>query len=292
MKDLLKTEVQIINAFVDSGKGGNPAGVVLNADSLTNEQKLSIAKKVGLSETAFVSKSNVADFKLDFFTPTMQIAHCGHATIATFSYLSQQNLISGELSSKETIDGTREILIQGEFAFMEQKAPSYSDVGSQNEQILKSLDLTEDDILTNAPIALVNTGNSFVIIPVKSAEVLKRIQPNLDLITEISEKLNLIGYYIFSTETSHPERDATTRMFAPRYGIEEEAATGMAAGPIACYLYNKLEIRKNRFLIEQGWYMKEPSPSLIIVVLTLDEENHITRILAGGKGIPNKIIIV
>ena len=52
---------------------------------LSNEQKILIAQKVGLSETAFFSKSTVTDFKLDFFTPTRQIAHCGHATIAAFS---------------------------------------------------------------------------------------------------------------------------------------------------------------------------------------------------------------
>ena len=69
MEGTRKVEVQILNAFVDNEKGGNPAGVVLNADNLSNEQKLKIAANIGLSETAFVSKSNMADFKLDFFTP-------------------------------------------------------------------------------------------------------------------------------------------------------------------------------------------------------------------------------
>jgi PhzF family phenazine biosynthesis protein len=279
-----KVEVQILNAFVDNNKGGNPAGVVLNADDLTNEQKLKIATKVGLSETAFVSKSEIAGFKLDFFTPTRQIAHCGHATIATFSYLSQSGLIKSTLSSKETIDGIREILLQGELAFMEQKAPVYRNTDKQEEQILRSLGLTKSDILKEAPISLVNTGNSFVIIPVKSAEILKNIKPDHTLISQISEELDLIGFYVFSTDTSSPIRDATTRMFAPRYGIEEEAATGMAAGPLACYLFDILGIKKERMLIEQGWFMGQQSPSLIIADLSLDNEK-ITKIMVGGKGI-------
>jgi PhzF family phenazine biosynthesis protein len=283
MDDFQKIEVQIINAFVDNGKGGNPAGVVLNADNLSNEQKLAIAKNVGLSETAFVSRSSVADFKLDFFTPTRQIAHCGHATIATFSYLSQLGKIGSVHSSKETIDGTREILIQGELAFMEQRAPRYIDVESRCETILKSLHLTKNDLLTDAPISMINTGNSFVIVPVKSAEVLKLVQPDYSLIEEISDALDLIGYYIFSTDASEKERDATTRMFAPRYGIQEEAGTGMAAGPLACYLYEVLKIKKHRFLIEQGWYMNESSPSLILVDLTINND-QISKIMAGGKG--------
>ncbi len=57
MDNSKKIEVQILNAFVDNSKGGNPAGVVLNADKLTNEQRLKkLQQKVGLSETAFVSK--------------------------------------------------------------------------------------------------------------------------------------------------------------------------------------------------------------------------------------------
>lgn len=291
MGDIQKTEVQIINAFVDSGRGGNPAGVVLNADHLSNEQKLAIAKRVGLSETAFVSKSNVADFKLDFFTPTRQIAHCGHATIATFSYLHQQQLIKSNFSSKETIDGTRKIVLKGDMAFMEQKAPSYQAVDNEVESILKSLHLSVNNLIANAPVTVTNTGNSFLIVPVESAEVLKRIQPDFGLITEISEAFDLIGYYIFSTETSSSARDATARMFAPRYGINEEAATGMAAGPLACYLYDMLGIRKSRFLIEQGWFMMEPSPSLITVNLII-ERNNIVALNAGGKGMPMKKLMI
>ncbi len=284
MDNFQKVTVQIINAFVDNNKGGNPAGVVLNADNLTIEQKLKIAAKVGLSETAFVSNSKISDFKLDFFTPTRQIAHCGHATIATFSYLSQLGLIKNKLSSKETIDGNREILIQGDLAFMEQKPPTYVDVNEQNEKILFALGLTENDVLPNAPISIVNTGNSFAIIPVANEDILKNIVPNFELINQISEEFDLIGFYAFCLQTDDATRDVNTRMFAPRYGIEEEAGTGMAAGPLGCYLFDIIKLKKDRFLIQQGWFMNSPSQSLIIVDLSLDN-GKITKIMAGGKGI-------
>lgn len=291
MDNLQKIDVQIINAFVDNNKGGNPAGVVLNADNLTSDEKLTIAKKVGLSETAFISKSKVADFKLDFFTPTRQIAHCGHATIATFSYLSQLGLIENPVSSKETIDGTREILIQGDLAFMEQKPPLYTEVKDYKDKILNALGLTINDLLTDAPILIVNTGNSFAIIPVANDDILKNIIPNFNLIRQISEELDLIGFYIFCRQTDDTARDANARMFAPRYGIEEEAGTGMAAGPLACYLFDILGLKKDHILIQQGWFMTPPSMSLIIVDLSLDS-GKITKIMAGGKGIPMTSIIL
>jgi PhzF family phenazine biosynthesis protein len=149
--------------------------------------------------------------------------------------------------------------------------------------ILKSLNLKEEQLLGNAPIELVNTGNSFILIPVTNSETLKGIQPNFDIISQISEELDLIGFYVFTTETNNPKRDVSTRMFAPRYGILEEAGTGMAAGPLACYLFDKLNIKKQRILIAQGLFMQEPSPSLIIVDLIL-KNDKINGLFAGGKG--------
>ncbi|WP_400073482.1 PhzF family phenazine biosynthesis protein [Zobellia russellii] len=276
--------VQILNAFAENGKGGNPAGVVLNADDLSDRNKLEISKKVGLSETAFVSKSMTDDFKLDFFTPTKQIAHCGHATVATFSYLKQIGALKNDNSSKETIDGSRKIELIGDLAFMEQLAPKYTDVSNKESVVLKSLGLKKADLIPNAPIQLVNTGNSFILVPVKSNKTLKNIIPDFNLISEVSDACDLIGYYVFSTDI---ESDATSRMFGPRYGILEESGTGMAAGPLACYLFDILKIKKNSFHIQQGKYMKEPSPSLIIVNLRIVNQ-EIKDLMAGGKGILNR----
>ena len=272
--------LKIVNAFSIHGTGGNPAGVVLNADPLTSEHKQRIAARAGLSEIAFVSKSNAADFKLDFFTPTRQIAHCGHATIATFTYLKQQGQIKGDRSSKETIDGNRDIYFEKGYAFMEQRSPMYTDVRSELTEILQSLNLSNNDLAANQFPVIVNTGNSFLIVPVANSIVLKNIEAKQELVSKYSEKYGLIGYYVFS-----PSEDkravASTRMFAPYYGIDEEAATGMAAGPLACYLYDNKFIDATEVIIRQGEYMSKPSPSLITVKLIL-EDKKIKKLYAGG----------
>jgi PhzF family phenazine biosynthesis protein len=66
----MQLEVHTVNAFVDGHEGGNPAGVVLDANSLSSAQELTVAQQMGLSETAFVSASSSATLKLEFFTPT------------------------------------------------------------------------------------------------------------------------------------------------------------------------------------------------------------------------------
>jgi PhzF family phenazine biosynthesis protein len=277
MKEVI---LKIVNAFAILGTGGNPAGVVLNADSLTNVDKQHIAAKAGLSEIAFVSKSDTAEFKLDFFTPTRQIAHCGHATIATFTYLKQQGLIKGDRSSKETIDGNRDIYFENGYAFMEQKSPRYTDVRNELTEILQSLNLSKDDLAINQLPVIVNTGNSFLIVPVADSRVLKNIKQVPELVGKYSEKYGLIGYYVFST-SDDKKVAASTRMFAPYYGIEEESATGMAAGPLACYLYDNKFTDTTELIIKQGEYMSKPSPSLINVKLIV-EGGEIKKLYAGG----------
>ncbi|MCF8466570.1 MAG: PhzF family phenazine biosynthesis protein [Sneathiella sp.] len=280
---------QIVNGFVSGHGGGNPAGVVLDADDLDEADMLEIAQKIGLSETAFVSKSNTASFKLDFFTPNRRIAHCGHATIATFSYLAEKGLVSEGLTTKETIDGPRKIMIKDGAAYMEQLAPRYrssSDWTAEGvtvEDVLKSLNLAPQDLDQRIDPVLVNTGNSFIVIAVKDERVLKGIQPDFEAITKISDRLDLIGYYIFTTKVGSGQIDATTRMFAPRYAIDEESATGMAAGPLACLLFDYLGFDKSKVVIGQGSFMKPSLPSLITVELML-KNGKITGLMAGGYG--------
>lgn len=275
----MKIDVHKINAFSIHGEGGNPAGVVFDADQFSSQEKQEIAATVGLPETAFVSSSAVADFRLEFFTPTKQIPHCGHATIATFSYLKSMGKIAGDHSSKETIDGCRTILFKDGMAFMEQKAPTFQNDFDVDE-VLNSLRLSKDDLITGMRPSIINTGNSFLILPVKDATVLSNIQYLRQEVYRLSENYGLIGYYLYAPSANF---DATTRMFAPFYGIDEEAGTGMAAGPLAAYLRKVGYINQTLFRIQQGLYMKPlASPSLIYVQLELSGD-IINKLYAGGS---------
>ena len=281
--------VHIVNAFVVGGTGGNPAGVVLDADDLSETDKQEVAAAVGVSETAFVSRSKVAAFKLDFFTPNMRIPHCGHATIAAFSYLVSIGLVGDGLSSKETVDGPRRIIVRGGIPYMEQLAPDYDDPinwasrNTREQDVIDSLGLKDGLLDKRARPVVVNTGNRFLLVGVESVAVLRSIVPDFEAITTVSERLNLVGYYVYTTEGVSAGRDASTRMFAPRYAIREEAATGMAAGTLGCLLYDRLGIHKQRFSIEQGLSMQPPSESQLTVELDVPD-GRISGVLVGGTG--------
>jgi PhzF family phenazine biosynthesis protein len=282
----MRVNAKIMHAFSVNETGGNPAGVVLNADELSNELKQVAAKSLGYPETAFVSRSAVAEFKLDFFTPNRQIPHCGHATIATFTYLKKHGFIGGSHSSKETIDGTREIFFKDGLAYMEQRRPATTFVDDELNSIMNSLNLAPDDLLPGKSPAIVNTGNSFLMVPLKNEKILASIEPDLDAISRISEPHNLIGFYPFAL-VPNSRIQATTRMFGPFYGIPEEAATGMAAGPLACFLFSTFGMIQPHFEIEQGRFIRPASSSMLFVDLVLNGD-QIEKLYVGGDAYVSK----
>lgn len=280
---MAKVSVMVVNAFTFNGEGGNPAGVVLNADKYSQAEKQEIARKAGFPETAFISKSIVADRKLEFFTPNKQIAHCGHATVASFSYLNQIGEITKRNSSKETIDGLRDIILEDGKAYMEQKPQFFKEIDEKTiTAAMKSLNLVISDLKDGFKPIITNTGVSFLIIPVKNQSVLKKINTDLAEINRISEEHDLIGFYAFSDDAIEEGHDVTTRMFAPRYAIKEEPATGMAAGNLSYYLHDKMGYKADRIVVEQGYFMSPVSKSEIIVNLT-KENGELQKIMAGGS---------
>lgn len=280
---MTKVLVMVVNAFTFNGDGGNAAGVVLNADQYTNAEKQEIARQAGFPETAFISRSEVADCKLEFFTPNKQIAHCGHATVASFSYLNQLGEITNRNSSKETIDGVRDIILEDGKAFMEQKPQFFKNIDEVTTlAVMRSLGLEYSDLKADFQPVITNTGVSFLIIPLKSREALEKVTTNFDEINKISEELNLIGFYAFSDDAVEEGHDVTTRMFAPRYAIPEESATGMAAGNLCYYLFDKMNYQSDQIIVEQGYFMSPISKSEIIVRLT-KENGKLKKIMAGGS---------
>ena len=274
--------VSILNAFAKTKRGGNPAGVVLDADGFTEASMQAIAARVGLSETAFLQKSAAADFKVRFFTPAAEVDLCGHATIAVFSLLFGLRRIRPGKHSQETKAGILGVEVQEDgTVFMDQTLPLFGNAVDR-EDVAVSLGIGLHSLAPDMPVQIISTGLRDIIVPVISLPVLSSINPDLDKITEISQKEGAVGYHVFSLETQH-QSTAHCRNLAPLYGIPEEAATGTSSGALACYLfkYGKItEDQARRLVFEQGYAMRRPSE----IVVRLDIKNtDIAGVQVGGK---------
>lgn len=270
-------EVYVVSAFSKGNQGGNKAGVVLDCRSLTPADMAAIAKDLGYSETAFLIKSNVADFKIRYFTPTEEVPLCGHATIATFSLLHSLGKLDKDAYTIETIAGTLNIRIEKDgMIFMEQNHPTYFE--TLKPEIFAEC-FENRFIDTALPIQIVSTGLKDVMLPVISKDHLEKLNPQFINMANLCRKLDVVGIHAFAL-TNNADTTAICRNFAPLYGINEESATGTSNCALACYLFKQYK-QQSQYVFEQGFNLGSASR---LIVNIAQHDSTIDTVSVGGYG--------
>lgn len=270
-------EVYVISAFSKGGKGGNKAGVILDSHNLMPAKMMAIAKDLGYSETAFLTESDVADFKVRYFTPTEEVPLCGHATIATFSILNSLGRLSKDAYTIETKAGSLNIRIEKDgMIFMEQNRPTYFE--TLKPDFFDGC-LEAGFIDTALPIQIVSTGLKDIMLPVDTKEHLERLNPNFKNMVNLCCDQDVVGIHAFAL-TGGAETTAICRNFAPRYGINEESATGTSSCALACYLFQHYK-QQSQYVFEQGFNLG--SVSRLVVNIT-HQGSSIDTVHVGGYG--------
>ena len=238
----MKYRIYQVDSFTGERFHGNPAGVVPNADGLTEVQMQQIARELNNSETAFIFSSNDSryDVEVRFFTPTTEVPLCGHATIAAHYVRAVEGNLTGRAIQK-----TKAGLLPVDIAF---DGSDYSIVMTQAEpfvskpfeketvqDIVRALGIKMDDLREDCPVAIASAGHSKIMVGIRSRKLLDSLRPDAAALTEISHKVGCNGYYVF---TLSPEEEILVhgRMFAPAIGIAEDPVTGNANGPLGIYM--------------------------------------------------------
>lgn len=227
-------EIFQIDAFTAKAFQGNPAGVTFSNDLVEDEKQL-IAKEMNLSETAFISASKTADYRLQWFTPTKEVDLCGHATIASLHYLFENGMISNNQNiSFETRSGRINCSITNRKYFMQIPTPQLDEFDGCKEEILNALGIARVDVF-DLPFILLDNG--YLFISVNTLDALWKIKPDFNALNELSEtKKEFFDVAVFTNETIEKESSAHLRFFAPYHGIYEDPVTGSACGPLLLVL--------------------------------------------------------
>ncbi|TCN17623.1 PhzF family phenazine biosynthesis protein [Mesobacillus foraminis] len=257
-----KITVYHYDAFSREPHMGNPAGVVLNGDELTDAEMQEIAFKVGFNETAFPVKSDVVDLRIRFFTPGHEMNLCGHATMATVYALKSKGLL-GE-KTELTIETNAGILpismntaVDGEILItMNQAPPEFKEYTGSKEDLANSIGLKESDLHADLPILYGSTGTWTLLIPIKHLEAFQKMKPNNKQFPEILKEMPKSSVHPFCVETYDPNADMHARHFSSPYsGTIEDAVTGTASGVMgafyAKYINNNF-IGPLNLIVEQG----------------------------------------
>ncbi|NOW82636.1 PhzF family phenazine biosynthesis protein [Clostridium beijerinckii] len=283
-----------VDSFTKEKFTGNPAGVISNADGLTDYEMQKIARELNNSETAFILSSNSSEYDVQvrFFTPTSEVPICGHATIAAHYVRAIENELETSRIYHKTgagilpVDIIKEnndykiIMTQGKIEFRE-----IID-GINKEELLKVLKIKESDLLDDYKIQIVSTGHSKVMIGIKSIEILNTLQPDYNALSKLSEVIKCNGYYIFTTDSKESDILIHGRMFAPSIGINEDPVTGNANGPLGVYLVHHNLVKHNnslfRFKAKQGEAINRPG---IIEVEVKIEDNEPVEAKVSGNAV-------
>lgn len=256
----MEVKVYHYDAFSAVPGKGNPAGVVFDADDLSETVMQQIAHKVGFNETVFVLNSRTADVRLRYFTPGHEINLCGHATMASLFGLKTRGLLGDQESiTIETNVGILPIRFEqdGDTINMEMKqdqphfVPFRGDIG----KLASSINLTSDDLDLSMPIVYGSTGTWTLLIPIRKLDSFSMMKPDSAEFPEVLLENPKASLHPFSFETRDSEAMMHARHFSSPYsGTTEDPVTGTASGVMGAYYltYVNREADQVKFVVEQG----------------------------------------
>jgi trans-2,3-dihydro-3-hydroxyanthranilate isomerase len=296
MSPVRELDVIQVDVFTETPFTGNPAAVILNANHLSEETMVKIAREMNVRESVFVSSSNKADFRFRFMTPKAEIPFSGHATIAAFLALqdSGQVELTDDITMKslETNSGVLYIEIMRnnttgihEVQITHDK-PEFMDTYDPKD-LAEAFGLSLADIHSPNPVQTVSTGTPHLIIPVSTQRSLDRIVPDWKRIEELCESSDFTSISVFTRDVRDETSDAQFRHFAPALGVPEDPVSGSAAGNLGAYImqYGFMDVTYpvTSIVLEQGHYVGRPGR---IFVEVQGDQNGIELVKVSGRGIP------
>ena len=263
-----------LDVFTNLRFGGNPLAVVLDADALTTEQMLTVAREFNLSETIFVMKSdNPANTaKVRIFFPTGEIPFAGHPTVGSAILLA-------EMKNKPGCSFETTIRLEEVAGLVPVKVSRIGDVPRAQftapvipfavdltlpsvEAVARAVSLETSDIgFDGHLIGLYQGGPRFFYVPVNAREALGQSRPIEPHWSKLIASMGVDSAYLYTRGGDHPNTQFRARMYSPTGGIPEDPATGSATALLAAQLLKAEALidGTHKWQLEQGYEMGRPS---------------------------------
>lgn len=262
----MTVEVLRYAAFTRDGKGGNPAGVVLDAGCLADAQMLAVAQAIGFSETAFLLPLEVSEgpVNIRYFSPRAEVAFCGHATIGTAVAHAERHGVGRlrllTLAGPVTVD-TQQTPAGITATLTSPPATARSVAPAVLEQALTALRWSETELHPDYPPQVASAGNDHLVVAAASSAVLDRFDYDYSLLSQLMAEQGWTTVHAFWRET---EGRYHARNAFPPGGVVEDPATGAAAAAFGGYLRDLGQLPSGRQVtILQGHHMGAPSELLV-----------------------------
>ncbi|HET7568738.1 MAG TPA: PhzF family phenazine biosynthesis protein [Gaiellaceae bacterium] len=217
----------VCDVFTDTPLTGNQLAVFTDAREIPEEMLQALAREMNFSETTFVyPPEQDGHVRMRIFTPGRELPFAGHPTLGT-AFVLAAPLQLGEIRI-ETGRGTVPVTLEREgarisFGRMRQPLPEHRDF-EQADELLAALGLERSEL----PVRFYDNGVEHVYVGLPSEDAVAALVPDPAKLRHVAA----VGVNCFAGAGTRWK----TRMFAPGHGVDEDPATGSAAGPLALHL--------------------------------------------------------
>lgn len=221
----MKIPVYQVDAFSSSVFRGNPAAICPLESWLPDETMQSIAMENNLAETAYFVK-NADSFHLRWFTPKVEVALCGHATVASAYVLWHRLGYKGEQIAFDTKSGRMSVSREGDLIVLDFPSLPPQEC-TVHPELIAALGGTPQQVLA---------ARDYLVIYSSEAEI-RSLAPNMSALMDIDR---------FAVIVTAPGKnfDFVSRFFAPAKGVPEDPVTGSAHCTLIPYWSERLGKKK------------------------------------------------
>ncbi|MEZ0241793.1 MAG: PhzF family phenazine biosynthesis protein [Sphingomonas sp.] len=202
-----------IDAFADRPFTGNQAAVMPLEAWLPDDVLQAIAEENNVAETAFIipDASGAADYELRWFTPAVEVALCGHATLASGHYVLGQYSDRQRVTFRTRKAGILEVARDRDRYAM--ALPAYPPEPAEVPGLLEALGVETGEVLRHP--------NGYDLVVLANAHAVLDVTPDFRALAAIGDTLNIVT-------APGTDYDVISRVFAPAAGIDEDPVTGSA----------------------------------------------------------------
>jgi PhzF family phenazine biosynthesis protein len=290
----MDTPFALVDAFTEQPFAGNTAGVVSVADGLCGEQMQRIARELRQTETCFVSGGEPgADLWLRWFTPTVEVDLCGHATVAAFVLLAEEGRVRWEADQSRVRCATRVGAIdlwlerradRAPIVTLSVGAPALETASDEREAVAAGIGLPASALDPALPLMREPAG-ARLIAPVARLADLLALEPNGAGMIAYGQQSGDRRFTLVCRETEDPANFAHLRHFAPANGIPEDPVTGTAHAVAAAYLDRQGLLPAGERIVLSGEQGHAVDRHGIVTVEVHREEGRIADVRIGGSGV-------
>ncbi len=222
----MPTLIYQVDSFTDKAFSGNPAGVCILERAAAEDWMQAVAGEMNVSETAFLVRRGEGAYDLRWFTPTVEVDLCGHATLASAHILLELGKVrTGERTRFETKSGALIAWHDGSQILMD--FPSEPVTPKDPPAALKSA----------LGVATTFAGQNRMdwLVEVADEAAVRACRPDVRGIASVGGR-----GVIVTAASSAPGRDFVSRFFAPAAGVDEDPVTGSAHCALAPYWSGRL----------------------------------------------------